>query len=184
MSDKSATREKILSMTPEQAAFLLHIQLPIIRKESDITSRVIKAVPVAKESFIEGLGDIACGVGYYNTTSSAQASGGLSRVEREQHACAVVMGLSRPGALYNTCVRTLDKTLSELDQAQQISRKRNFCARAGLAPGTPSFAACTAVSSASATLLKGSPDDTPATELSDMDLNPFSQESIATALTV
>src|SRR6516165_4872401 len=51
MSDKSATREEILSMTPEQAAFLLHIQLPIIRKESDITSRVIKAVPIAKESY-------------------------------------------------------------------------------------------------------------------------------------
>ena len=99
-------------------------------------------VPVAKESFVEGLGDVACGVGYYNTSSSAQASGGLSRMDRERHACAVVMGLHQPGALYSTCIRTLDKTLSELDQAQQISRKRNFCARAGLAPGTPSFAAC------------------------------------------
>jgi hypothetical protein len=99
-------------------------------------------VPVAKESFVEGLGDVACGVGYYNTSSSAQASGGLSRMDREQHACAVVMGLYQPGALYSTCIRTLDKTLTELDQAQQISRMRNFCARAGLAPGTPSFAAC------------------------------------------
>jgi hypothetical protein len=38
-------------MTPEQAAFLLNIQLPIIRKESEITSRVIKAVPSTKESY-------------------------------------------------------------------------------------------------------------------------------------
>ena len=30
-------------------------------------------VPVAKESFIEGLGDVACGVGYYNASTSAQA---------------------------------------------------------------------------------------------------------------
>ena len=98
-------------------------------------------LPVAKESFVEGLGDVACGVGYYNATS-AQAPGGLSRMDREQHACAVVMGLAQPGALYSTCIRTLDKTLSELDQALQTSRKRNFCARAGLEPGTPSFSAC------------------------------------------
>ena len=98
-------------------------------------------VPVAKESFVEGLGDVACGVGYYNPSTPAQA-GGTSRTEREQHACAVVMGLAQPGALYSTCIRTLDKTLSGLDQALQTSRKRNFCARAGLQPGTPSFAAC------------------------------------------
>jgi hypothetical protein len=99
-------------------------------------------VPVAKESLVEGLGDVACGVGYYNPSTSAQAPGGTSRTEREQHACAVVMGLAQPGALYSTCIRTLDKTLFELDQALQTSRKRNFCARAGLQPGTPSFAAC------------------------------------------
>ena len=98
-------------------------------------------LPVAKESFVEGLGDVACGVGYYNATS-AQAPGGLSRMDREQHACAVVMGLAQPGTLYSICIRTLDKTLSELDQALQTSRKRNFCARAGLEPGTPSFSAC------------------------------------------
>ena len=63
-------------------------------------------------------------------------------MDREQHACAVVMGLAQPGTLYSTCIRTLDKTLSELDQALQTSRKRNFCARAGLEPGTPSFSAC------------------------------------------
>jgi len=99
-------------------------------------------VPVAKVSFVEGLGDVACGVGYYNTSASAQSSGGLSRMAREQHACAVVMGLDQRGSLYDTCIRSLDKTLSELDQALQISKTRNFCARAGLEPGTPSFAAC------------------------------------------
>jgi hypothetical protein len=99
-------------------------------------------VPVAKESFVEGLGDVACGVGYYNASTAAQAPGGLSRMEREKHACAVVMRLAQPGALYSTCIRTLDNTLSELDQVLQTSRKRNFCARAGLEPGTPSFSAC------------------------------------------
>jgi len=97
-------------------------------------------VPVAKQSFIEGLGDIACGVGYYN--SSAQAPEEVSRMGREQHACAVVMGLHQPGDLYLACIRSLDKTLSGLEQARQASALRNTCARAGLRPGTPSFATC------------------------------------------
>jgi hypothetical protein len=96
--------------------------------------------PVAKESFIEGLGDVACGVGYY--TASAQAVGDLSRMAREHHACTVVMGLYSSGALYKACIRSLDQALSGLDQARQMSTKQSACAREGLTPGTPSFAAC------------------------------------------
>jgi len=97
-------------------------------------------IPVPKESFIEGLGNVGCGVGYYIT--SAQAPTNSSRAVREQHACAVVMGLDQPGALYDTCVRILDKSLSELDKTWQASAKRNACIQAGLQPGTPSFAGC------------------------------------------
>ena len=97
-------------------------------------------VPVAKESFIEGLGDVACGVGYY--TASAQAVGDLSRTAREHHACTVVMGLYSSGALYKAAIRSLDQALSGLDQARQMSTKQSACAREGLTPGTPSFAAC------------------------------------------
>jgi hypothetical protein len=97
-------------------------------------------VPVPKQSFIEGLADIACGVGYYN--SSVQAPEEVSRMGREQHACAVVMGLHQPGNLYLACVRSLDKTLSGLKQAREASALRSACARAGLQPGTPSFATC------------------------------------------
>src|SRR5215472_3378833 len=97
-------------------------------------------VPVDKESFVEGLGDVACGVGYYKTS----APGDLSRKVREQHACAVVMGLQQWGSLYNTCIRILDDTLFELDRAQLISTEQNACAQLGFTPGTPSFAACVA----------------------------------------
>jgi len=96
--------------------------------------------PVAKQSFVEGLGDIACGVGYYN--SSVQAPEELSRMSREQHACAVVMGLHQPGDLYLACIRSLDKTLSELEEARQASALRNTCVRAGLKPGTLSYTTC------------------------------------------
>ena len=100
------------------------------------------SVPVAKQSFIEGLGDIACGVGYYN--ASMQAPAEVSRMGREQHACAVVMGLHQPGDLYLACIRSLDRTLSGLEQARQASTLRTACDRAGLKPGTVSFAACLA----------------------------------------
>jgi hypothetical protein len=96
-------------------------------------------VPVAKESFVEGLGDVACGVGYYKAFAQAPAD---SRAAREQHACAVVMGLHEPGALYDTCIRSLDDSLFQLDQTRQIAAERNACAQLGLRPGTPSFAAC------------------------------------------
>jgi hypothetical protein len=83
------------------------------------------SVPVAKESFVEGFGDVACGVGYYDISS--QAPGGSSRTAREQHACAIVMGLNPPGALYNTCINSLDRSLSQLDQAGLASTRRNAC---------------------------------------------------------
>jgi len=38
-------------MTPEQAAFLDNFQIPIIEKESAITTRVLKAVPAGQESY-------------------------------------------------------------------------------------------------------------------------------------
>ena len=115
-------------------------------KDGDITivdytfPKPNSTAPVAKQSFVEGLGDIACGVGYYN--SSAQAPVELSRLAREQHACSVVMGLHQPGNLYLACVRSLDTALSGLDQARQASTLRSACARAGLKPGTVSFASC------------------------------------------
>jgi len=96
--------------------------------------------PVPKESFVEGLGDIACGVGYYRV--STQAPGDSPRMARVQHACAVVMGLHQPGSLYLACVRSLDRTLSSQDQARQAGALRSLCAQQKLTPGTPSFAAC------------------------------------------
>ena len=61
---------------------------------------------------------------------------------REQHACAVVMGLHQPGALYLACIRSLDKTLSGLEQAREASTLRTACAWAGFRPGTPSYGTC------------------------------------------
>jgi hypothetical protein len=72
----------------------------------------------------------------------ASAAGNPTRTAREHHACAVIMGLHQPGDLYDTCIRSLEKTLSELDQAKLVSTNRNRCAREGLKPGSPAFAVC------------------------------------------
>ena len=78
-------------------------------------------------------------IGANNFANAAENS---PRMTQEQHACAVVIGLHQPGDLYDTCIRSLNKTLSELDQARLVSTDRNACAQEGLKPGTPAFATC------------------------------------------
>ena len=75
-------------------------------------------------------------------TTFAHAAENSSRMAQEQHACAVVMGLRQPGDLYDTCLRSLDKTLSELDQTRLVATDRWACGQAGLKAGTPDFAVC------------------------------------------
>jgi hypothetical protein len=72
----------------------------------------------------------------------AHAAESSSRMALEHHACAVAMGLHQPGDLYDTCIRSLNKTLSELDQARRASTDRSACTQEGLNPGTPAFAVC------------------------------------------
>ena len=76
----------------------------------------------------------------------ANAAENSARLAREQHACAVVLGLDPSGRRYDVCIRSLDKSLSELDQARLATRldenKRSACAQKGLTPGTPAFATC------------------------------------------
>jgi len=72
----------------------------------------------------------------------AQPPANSLRMAQEQHACAVVMGLHNPGDLYDTCIRSLEKTLSELDQSRLIAAERRSCAQEGLRRRTPAFAKC------------------------------------------
>ena len=81
-----------------------------------------------------------------SASTLANAAENSARLAREQHACAVVLGLDPSGRRYDVCVRSLDKSLSELDQARPATRldeiKRSACAQNGLTPGTPTFAVC------------------------------------------
>jgi hypothetical protein len=86
-----------------------------------------------------GVVAVACLIG---TNSFANAAEDSLRLAQEQHACAVVMGLHQPGDLYDTCIRSLNKTLSELDEVRQASTERSACTQEGLKPGTPAFASC------------------------------------------
>jgi len=72
----------------------------------------------------------------------ATAAEASPRMALEQHACSVVMRLHPPGDLYDTCIRSLNKSLSALDRARLVATDRIACAREGLEPGTPSYAVC------------------------------------------
>ena len=72
----------------------------------------------------------------------ANAAENSTQMAREHHACAVVMGLHQPGDLYDTCIRSLDRSLSEWDQTRLVQTGRSACAQKGLQPGTPTFAVC------------------------------------------
>jgi hypothetical protein len=72
-------------------------------------SRRAKAAPVIAGAAVIAL--LTC------AHSSVRAAEHPSRMVQVHHACAVVMGLHQPGDLYDTCVRSLDKSLSQLDQA-------------------------------------------------------------------
>src|SRR2546423_14710487 len=57
----------------------------------------------------------------------ANAAENSTQMAREHHACAVVMGLHQPGDLYDTCIRSLNKSLSELNQVRKVSTDRTKC---------------------------------------------------------
>jgi hypothetical protein len=94
------------------------------------TTRSVKIITVATVALLTAANTFA--IAAENTT----------RIAREHHACAVIMGLHRPGDLYDTCIRSLDKSLSELDQAKLVSTNRTTCAQEGVKPGTRAFAVC------------------------------------------
>jgi hypothetical protein len=72
----------------------------------------------------------------------ANAAEGSSRIAQERHACAVVLGLDPSDRRYDTCVRSLDRSLAEWDQAQVVQTDRRACSDKGLEPGTSAFAVC------------------------------------------
>jgi hypothetical protein len=72
----------------------------------------------------------------------ANAAENLSRTALEQHACAVVLGLDPSGRQYDTCIRSLDRSLAERDQVRLVQSGRSACAQKGLQPDTPDFAVC------------------------------------------
>jgi hypothetical protein len=85
---------------------------------------------------------VAVIVGLAFAPVSAGAAEDSSRMAREQHACAVVMGLHQPGDLYDTCIRSLSKSLSGLDQARVAEKERTLCSQDGFKPGTRALAVC------------------------------------------
>ena len=74
--------------------------------------------------------------------TSANAAENSSRMAQEHHGCAVVLGLDPSGRSYDSCIWSLDRSLSEWDQTRLVQTGRSACAQKGLQPGTPAFAMC------------------------------------------
>src|ERR1700756_3869757 len=81
---------------------------------------------------IGGVTAVALLIGASNFAGAAEIS---PRTAQEQHPRASMMGLHHPGDLYDPCIRSLNKTLSEFDQARLASTQRSACADQGLQPG-------------------------------------------------
>ena len=107
------------------------------------------------------LGSIAVIALFASPFTLANAAESSQRMAQEQHACTVVMGLHRPGDLYDTCIRSLDKSLSELNQAKLASTEERTCALEGLKTGTSGYAVCVVNAEQSATHANGSGANTP-----------------------
>jgi hypothetical protein len=73
---------------------------------------------------------------------SASAAENSSRMAQEHHACAVVLGLDPSGRRYDSCIRSLNRSLSEWDQTRLVQTRRRACAQNRLQPGTSAFAMC------------------------------------------
>jgi len=74
-----------------------------------------------------------------SASTFANAAENSTRMALEQHACGVALGLDPAGRRYDTCLWSLDRSLSEWDQAQMV---QTDCSDKGLEPGTPAFAVC------------------------------------------
>jgi hypothetical protein len=74
--------------------------------------------------------------------TSAAAAENSPRMAQVQHACTVVMELEPSGRGYDTCIMSLNRSLSLWDQARLVKRDRTACSRKALQPGTPPFAVC------------------------------------------
>ena len=77
--------------------------------------------------------------------SFADAAAESSRAGQQHHACAVIQGLDPSGSQYDTCIRSLRRSLTAWDQAQAVQTNRRACAEKGLEPSTPAFALCVVI---------------------------------------
>jgi hypothetical protein len=74
-----------------------------------------------------------------SVSASAHAAEDSTRIS---HACGVVLGLDPSELPYDDCVRSLDRTVSQLERSELTAGNRSLCDQKGLNPGTSAFATC------------------------------------------
>jgi hypothetical protein len=81
-------------------------------------------------------------IAFFGVASPQAEAASAPRAAIENHACTVVLGLNSTEADYQACTRSLDRTLSVVDDAQATAEHRSGCAQQGLNPETAAFATC------------------------------------------
>jgi hypothetical protein len=95
--------------------------------------------PATASAIIVGATAIAVLAFAHTSATAAENSPGMAQ---EQRACAVVLGFDPSEDRYETCVRVLNRNLSQWRRARLIESNRSVCAQKGLEPDTPAFAVC------------------------------------------
>jgi hypothetical protein len=76
------------------------------------------------------------------SASNAADADMSARKAQLHHACADVMGLNPSESPYQSCVLSLQQSLSHIDDATQVDRARHACEGRGLKPDSRDFAVC------------------------------------------
>jgi len=98
-------------MTPEIVSRVAQTQAP--RPLVDMRCWAKKSAKLLGAAAVVSL--LASPIAFANEAANSE------RMTREEHACTVVMGLHRPGDLYDTCIRSLRNSLSGLDRTRLAS---------------------------------------------------------------
>jgi hypothetical protein len=120
------------------------------RSSQNGSGNLVRRHPAARARSIRSIESTGHGRNYWGSGySSARHCPPLCRCRRKLIASGAGTtrlcrrhGLRQPGDLYDTCIGSLKKTLSALDQARRIAADRRACTQEKLRPGTPAFAVC------------------------------------------
>jgi hypothetical protein len=94
---------------------------PFRRTASRWTARPTLELTSAMRTLIVGAAAIVL---LASVHGSAHAAEGSTRIMQERHACSAILGLDPSERPYEDCIRSLDRTLSQLKRSEAVAGAR------------------------------------------------------------